>query len=684
MALAPKYAGQKFVATNIPTLHTLEIYLDYVCPFSAKMFNTLYTSVLPLIEQKYASKVQVVFRQQIQPWHPSSTLVHEAGVAVLKIQPEKFWDFSKVLFDESRSFYDVNIVNETRNQSYARLAKLAAKVGVDEQTVLKMLWINDQPDKDGGFNSGNGVTNDLKVLVKMNRMVGVHATPTVVFNGVVENKIESSFTPEQWAEWLEKNIAIPIANGTANKDSCTIALPLYYAVAFALRANSTSNGRPASQQQQSNPRLLRQSARLQATQRSGSDRKSPQPMKAPSHKPTPIPINHPGPQQSRSHLTLKRKSNGSVEPERPLKRAPLTKKNLKALERMAGRRKKVPTAEITEQSTSLITTANKDFSLQLGDNNIVVFDGLNGHDPDDMAEVGELLSQRRDSNPPSKLAFQQYLTIIRQNNNEVTIQHNALNLLAKRSVERELSNYMQRLNYSWVEVNNHLTVKLSSARPDIAESYRKSDYPLEAREALSCSIGPTACDISMPAYTVECKSTEGNMQTAENQCAYNGALMAEGARDVHRYLGKSSDNFYGKTQALTVAFNGDALKIYGHHIVQTPTPSQPAGTGDMATLKYHQHLYAHLNPRASFKSFQEAYKHLRNSQDFCYNLAAHRKDALWAHANAANTQTTPDVSDGSKNEDEDGDEVSKSSHLSSAESLASPQEATDDEDDNTE
>jgi hypothetical protein len=97
MALAPKFAGQKFSALNAPTLHTLELYLDYVCPFSLKMFNTVYTSVIPLIRQKYASKVQILFRQQIQPWHPSSTLVHEAGVAVLKVEPNKFWEFSKVI-----------------------------------------------------------------------------------------------------------------------------------------------------------------------------------------------------------------------------------------------------------------------------------------------------------------------------------------------------------------------------------------------------------------------------------------------------------------------------------------------------------------------------------------------------------------------------------------------------------
>lgn len=109
MALAPKFAGQRFLGgvstagTTAPAVHTLELYLDYVCPFSAKMFNTVYDSVFPLLQEKYAGKVQILFRQQIQPWHPSSTLVHEAGVAVLKLQPTRFWDFSNVSL--GRLFY---------------------------------------------------------------------------------------------------------------------------------------------------------------------------------------------------------------------------------------------------------------------------------------------------------------------------------------------------------------------------------------------------------------------------------------------------------------------------------------------------------------------------------------------------------------------------------------------------
>jgi hypothetical protein len=31
---------------------------------------------------KYDGKVKVIFRNQVQPWHGTSTFVHEAGLAV--------------------------------------------------------------------------------------------------------------------------------------------------------------------------------------------------------------------------------------------------------------------------------------------------------------------------------------------------------------------------------------------------------------------------------------------------------------------------------------------------------------------------------------------------------------------------------------------------------------------------
>lgn len=123
-----------------------------------------------------------------------------------KVDGTKFWDFSQKLFEQQKDFFDVNVVNETRNQTYKRLAKIAGSVGVDEEKVYGLLEISDKPGKDGSLNSGNGVTDDVKVQVKANRLTGVHVTPTVVFDGVVNNDISSSWTVEQWEEWLAKNV----------------------------------------------------------------------------------------------------------------------------------------------------------------------------------------------------------------------------------------------------------------------------------------------------------------------------------------------------------------------------------------------------------------------------------------------------------------------------------------------
>jgi len=208
MALPPRFAGQLVATAGAETKHTLELYLDYVCPFSAKMFHTIDTSVRPLVQQKYTKPgVRIIFRQQIQPWHPSSTLTHEAGAAVLRLAPNKFWEFSSLLFQHQKEYFDVNVVNEVRNDTYRRLAKLASEIdGIDESKMLNLLKVSDKPAEDGSLNSGNKITDDVKFMVKANRVIGAHVTPTVFFNGVEERSISSSWTARQWEEWLEKNI----------------------------------------------------------------------------------------------------------------------------------------------------------------------------------------------------------------------------------------------------------------------------------------------------------------------------------------------------------------------------------------------------------------------------------------------------------------------------------------------
>jgi hypothetical protein len=129
-------------------------------------------------------------------------------VAVLRVAPDAFWRFSEKLFERQTEFFDVNVVKEARNETYRRLAGLAGEVeGVDEKAVLDLLIVSDRPAEDGSLNVGNKVTDDVKFQVKVNRRVGVHVTPTVLFNGVEEASISSGWSKEQWEEWLKKNIS---------------------------------------------------------------------------------------------------------------------------------------------------------------------------------------------------------------------------------------------------------------------------------------------------------------------------------------------------------------------------------------------------------------------------------------------------------------------------------------------
>jgi protein-disulfide isomerase len=131
--------------------------------------------------------------------------VHESALAVLKLSPEKFWPYSDALFKDQKAYFDANVVNETRNETYNKLSLLGKSVGVDGVKMYDLLKIGEKA-KDGSLNVGNAVTDDLKVLIKAARLVGVHVSPTVIFNGVVENSISSGWGAKEWEEWLEKNI----------------------------------------------------------------------------------------------------------------------------------------------------------------------------------------------------------------------------------------------------------------------------------------------------------------------------------------------------------------------------------------------------------------------------------------------------------------------------------------------
>jgi len=203
MALQPSLRPL-IIAGSANAPHTLDVFLDYVCPFSAKISKAIDTALKPLLDEggKYYGKVKVIFRPQVQPWHSSSTFVHEAGIAVARVSPEHFWPFSLALFADQEKYFDIPTSDKTPIQVRESLQQLAESViGQDKGAQFgELLKLKSSP------NGGVDVTEDLKYTIKFSRQNGIHVSPTVLWDGLKQDQVSSSWLEKEWNEFLQSKV----------------------------------------------------------------------------------------------------------------------------------------------------------------------------------------------------------------------------------------------------------------------------------------------------------------------------------------------------------------------------------------------------------------------------------------------------------------------------------------------
>ncbi|OEJ84726.1 hypothetical protein AWRI3580_g3236 [Hanseniaspora uvarum] len=164
-------------------INTVELYLDYACPFCLKIFSRWFEG--GLFEDKFLSQhnIQIRFNNVPQPWHLRSIPIHNVGLAVARYQPESFWDYSLQLFKDAKETWDDNLNGSTPEEFNKILATHANKyTGINQDLVLA--YLNDKDE-------GKARIPDLKYFVRYHRTVGAHVTPTVAINGIIVNNIES-------------------------------------------------------------------------------------------------------------------------------------------------------------------------------------------------------------------------------------------------------------------------------------------------------------------------------------------------------------------------------------------------------------------------------------------------------------------------------------------------------------
>ena len=313
-----------------------------------------------------------------------------------------------------------------------------------------------------------------------------------------------------------------------------------------------------------------------------------------------------------------------------MEHAPLTKRNLEIYTRQGlPRNRKAPS---TPTSISTTTATDKGLGIQLN-NNRIFYGHRRTKKPKDFATVKEYLSTVRESKSPEpdEEDFEGYIDEVECCENEASLQADVWYLLAKHPRFTKTPGYRSNYNFQWTEVESALTSRLSDAKPDISESYRRDQYPPDAYEALGGALAPTQYNAAMPTLCVEWKGPDGLMPSAEKQCAYDGALMVDAAFQAHEYMNKDPTEFLNKTQALTIATNGAHVDIYSNHVVQTRSGPE-----------YHQCLLQSHHPRDSLKDLISTRRSVRNAQDWCRARAKKTKDLLHAFGRAQ--ETVPPVS----------------------------------------
>jgi len=312
--------------------------------------------------------------------------------------------------------------------------------------------------------------------------------------------------------------------------------------------------------------------------------------------------------------------------------APLTRQNLTEFTRtMAGSDPIASTVKDTSEGKTVktkdsnITTTDPEFGPQLTRNNVRHVNARPAK-PIDFEEQREAWKRTRDS-PEPDIATHEIFEI------EVATKHTentTLKLwceLRQKPLKRD-TDYREYLNVQWSSLKNDVTNRISNAKPDVVEAFTKEAYPRETEDYLR-ELSPGQYSHVMPSFAVEVKQAMVGLPGADLQCAYDGALMVHSALLAHLQMYGNLDEFYGKTKAITIAFNGDVIEYFLHHA--TPNLEYRDATDPQFT--FHQFRLGKEFVTGDYDDFKKGWRHIRNSQDIGYKLAKDLQSQLQAHCN---------------------------------------------------
>lgn len=195
---------------------TVEFWLDYTCPYSAKSCVSLETFLIPKIVQggPWYGQVRFLIRPYIQPWHPIGGWITGAAMAfghafstsgTEEDGPLWFKAFAE-LFRRQKDFKG----EEMWDTSIEGIQKLACEIaggvyarekgGTVEDAAAKVHAAIYPPPRTRTMPE----TADIKYFTRLGRQNGIHWTLSVVVNGIYDPAPQSNWQEEEWVAWFAK------------------------------------------------------------------------------------------------------------------------------------------------------------------------------------------------------------------------------------------------------------------------------------------------------------------------------------------------------------------------------------------------------------------------------------------------------------------------------------------------
>lgn len=263
--------------------------------------------------------------------------------------------------------------------------------------------------------------------------------------------------------------------------------------------------------------------------------------------------------------------------------APLTKANLRQLERMTKSGSKSGKSDHSSKtgktSTTTTTPSGGAKSLSTTDHQFETLFRANGgvsvvkssqYPPSNKQEIKEYIRQARGSESPTSSQHNRFLNSLESAGNERDIENLMQGRVFKdtnKTDKLQDIDYRANVDKQWVAYPKNVGFNngLSAPKPDLVEGYAQRAFPPSIRQlgGSATLVHDSPAFVGLPHFAAEFKDYGKSMREAEVQTGYDGAHMVYSRNKALEHIGDKDPP--RRASPLTVASDGHSWSVYSHY-----------------------------------------------------------------------------------------------------------------------